>query len=416
MLKWIASKFATPGRNGPPPDIAATAGRVLALFERGALREAETALHDALHAEPSAKLARMLGALYASQQRYDEAIDALYRAFQLEPRHAATANLIGVCHSLMMRFEEAAVYYGMALESDPSMADAYANSGWNSRLLGRPEAAGFFREWLSRTQATRSPQAAGSASGRLNLDNVTLCCLDCAYYALAADALRATLSKCDFAAALFFSDRDCHVNGVRFVPTERITSSAQYSNFLIHNLHEYIDTDYVLIIQYDGFVLNPGAWDPRFLQYDYIGAKISINKRSIVGNGGFSLRSRRLLRALRDDFEIRRYDAFREPYSEDLAICDTYRDILESRHGIRFAPEAVADRFSPELTPPTVHNFGFHNLIHLIGLYENQFELPEQSPDGAVEMVFRASTELGAFAVRRQIELRGNDNFRPQAA
>jgi hypothetical protein len=128
------------------------------------------------------------------------------------------------------------------------------------------------------------------------------------------------------------------------------------------------------------------------------------------------LRSRRLLRALRDDFEIRRYDAFREPYSEDLAICDTYRDILESRHGIRFAPEAVADRFSAELTPPTVHNFGFHNLIHLIGLYENQFELPEQSPDGAVEMVFRASTELGAFAVRRQIELRGNDNFRPQAA
>jgi hypothetical protein len=415
MLKWIASKFAIPKRNGPPPDGAGMADRVLALFEQGALQQAETALHDALHAEDSAKLARMLGALYASQQRYDEAIDALYRAFQLEPRHAATANLIGVCHSLMMRFEEASIYYRIAIESDSAMTEAYANSGWNSRLLGRPEAADFFREWLSRTPATRRAQANGHASRRLKLDNVTLCCLDCAYYALAADALRITLSKCDFAEALFFADRDCHVNGVRFVPTERTTSSAQYSNFLIHKLHEYIDTDYVLIIQYDGFVLNPAAWDPGFLHYDYIGAKISINKRSIVGNGGFSLRSRRLLRALRDDDEIRRYDAFRESYSEDLAICDTYRDILESRYGIRFAPEAVADRFSAELTPPTVQNFGFHNLIHLIGLYENQFVLPEARTDGAVNMVFRASTELGPFAAHRQIELRGNDDFRPQS-
>jgi tetratricopeptide (TPR) repeat protein len=416
MLKWIKSKLALPQSNRQPIDIAVTADRVLALFADDALQEAETILQGALLAQPSGKLARMLGALYASQQRYDEAIDALLQAFQLEPRHAATANLIGVCHSLTMRFEEAAVYYGIALESDPSMTDAYANAGWNSRLLGRPEAASFFREWLSRTPPTRRPQSTGPAGGRLKLDNVTLCCLDCAYYALAADALRVTLSKCDFAEALFFSDRDCQVNGVRFVPTERITSSAQYSNFLIHRLHEYIDTDYVLIIQYDGFVLNPAAWDPQFLQYDYIGARISINNRSIVGNGGFSLRSRRLLRALRDDGEIRRYDAFREPYSEDLAICDTYRDILESRHGIRFASEAVADRFSAELTPPTVHNFGFHNLIHLIGLYENQFELPERRADGAVEMVFRASTELGVLAAPRQIELRGNDNFQPQAA
>jgi tetratricopeptide (TPR) repeat protein len=415
MLKWIKSRLAGAEGSRQPIEIAVTADRALALIRDDALQEAEILLRGALRAQPSDRLARMLGALYASQQRYDEAIDALYQAFQLEPRHAATANLIGVCHSLMMSYEEAAIYYGIALESDPSMADAYANAGWNARLLGRPEAAGFFREWLSRTQPVRRPPRGGLADGRLKLDTVTLCCLDSAYHALAADALRFTLSKCDFAEALFFGDRDCEVSGVRFVPTERITSSAQYSNFLIHNLHEYIGTDHVLIIQYDGFVLNPAAWDAEFLLYDYIGAKISINKKSIVGNGGFSLRSRKLLRALRDDGEIRRYDAFREPYSEDLAICDTYRDILESRHGIRFAPEAVADRFSAELTPPTLHNFGFHNLIHLIGLYENQFEPPEQRADGAVEMVFRASTELGPFAERRQIELRGNDNFQPQA-
>jgi tetratricopeptide (TPR) repeat protein len=365
---------------------------------------------------PTARLARMLGALRASQQRYDEAVDALYQAFQLEPRDAATANLIGVCHSLMMRFDEAAIYYAIALECDPTMTEAYANAGWNARLLARPDANGFFREWLSRMQPARSTWSIARPATRLKLDNVTLFCLDCAYHALAADALRITLSKCDFAEALFFSDRDCQVDGIRFMRTDRIASSAEYSNFLIHKLHEYVHTDYVLIVQYDGFVLNEAAWDPQFLEYDYIGATISINKRSIVGNGGFSLRSRKLLDALRDDPEIRRYDPFRQAYSEDLAICDTYRPLLESRHGIRFAPETVADRFSAELKAPSTRTFGFHNLIHLVSLYENRFRLRESDADGAVEMVFRASTELGSFADRREMQLRGNDNFRPEAA
>lgn len=411
MLKWIKSKLALPERNGPPIDIAGTADRVLALFEDDALQEAEIALHGALQAQPSGKLARMLGALYASQQRYDEAIDALYQAFQLEPRHAATANLIDVCHSLMMRFEEAAIYYGLALESDPSMTEAYANFGWNSCLLARPEANNFFREWLSRIRIQQSVPATEPVTDRLKLDKITLCCIDCAYHSLAADALRLTLSKCDFAEAIFLSDQDCGVDGVRHVKIDRITSSAQYSNFVIHKLHEHIATDHILIIQYDGFVLNPSAWDAKFLQYDYIGAPMRVKDGSVVGNGGFSLRSRKLLQAMRNDPEIRRYDAFLGPALEDIAICRVYRTALELRHGINFAPVEVADRFSAEHSSPTAANFGFHNLMHLVGLYDNQFKLPDKCEDGAVEITFRAQTELGALTAHRQLELRSNENF-----
>ena len=38
----------------------------------------------------------------------------------------------------------------------------------------------------------------------------------------------------------------------------------------MHRLASYIETDFVLIVQYDGFVLHAQAWDDDFLNYDYI--------------------------------------------------------------------------------------------------------------------------------------------------
>jgi hypothetical protein len=410
VLKWFTSKIATPTANAAPADGADPARRVRALVERGALEEAHAALRDALEARPSADLLRMLGALHAGEQRYDDAADALYQALQLEPRHAAAANLLGVCLSLAMRLDEAAAYYGLALECDPSLADAYANAGWNSLLVGGPEANRFFREWLARM---RGPQgfAAAPAADRLRLEAVTLCCVDCAYHSLAADALRLTLAKCDFEEALFLSDRDCGVNGVRFVKVDPITSAAQYSNFVFHKLREYIATDHVLIVQYDGFVLNAAAWDPSFLRYDYVGAPMRTNDGYVVGNGGFSLRSRKLLDALRNDPETSRYDALRGPLHEDIAICKVYRSALETRHGIAFAPVAVADRFAAESSSPTASNFGFHNILHLVGLYQNQFRLPETAEKGTIDIAFRAQTEFGALTVPRQIEIHSKPGF-----
>src|SRR6478609_888292 len=49
---------------------------------------------------------------------------------------------------------------------------------------------------------------------------------------------------------------------------------------------------------------------------------------------------------------------------EDVAICRTYRPYLEKQHGIRFAPEAVADRFAFEASYWTSPPFGFHGLYN----------------------------------------------------
>jgi len=128
---------------------------------------------------------------------------------------------------------------------------------------------------------------------------------------------------------------------------------------MLHDLGNHIATDHALCVQWDGFVLNAAAWDPGFLDYDYIGAVWpQFSDAHNVGNGGFSLRSRRLLKACKtlpfEDFE-----------AEDIVIGRKCRSLLES-HGIRFAPAAVAHRFAYERTAPTGREFGFHGAFNLV--------------------------------------------------
>ena len=37
-------------------------------------------------------------------------------------------------------------------------------------------------------------------------------------------------------------------------------------------------TDFVLTIQHDGFILNPDAWRDDFFDYDYIGARLAVER------------------------------------------------------------------------------------------------------------------------------------------
>lgn len=171
--------------------------------------------------------------------------------------------------------------------------------------------------------------------------------------------MRLSLSAIDFADALFVSDRGHDISGARQIFIPRLAGREAYSRFVIKDLLEHVRTSHVLLIQWDGYVIHPGAWDSDFLKYDYIGARWGhFSDGYDVGNGGFSLRSRKLLEALQDT-EI---DQF-EP--EDVHICREYRPLLESRYGIRFAPAEVADRFSFETTYPKSRTFGFHGLFNM---------------------------------------------------
>lgn len=149
------------------------------------------------------------------------------------------------------------------------------------------------------------------------------------------------------------TEKNIHFNDVRLLSNiahrdkrthkiEPIRSKEKYSEFMIKRLNEYFSTDFVLVIQYDGYVMNYKAWDEEFLKYDYIGATWWYEDGMNVGNGGFSLRSKKLQEILATDPHIT------VCHPEDDSICRRYRPYLEQKYGIKFAPEEVAKKFSIE--------------------------------------------------------------------
>jgi hypothetical protein len=172
-------------------------------------------------------------------------------------------------------------------------------------------------------------------------------------------AMKKSMDQCDFGDVKFLNSRWFHS---KVLPL--ISGLDDYSKFCIREMHKYVDTTHALICQYDGFVLNGQAWADDFLKYDYIGAPF--NPSGIIGNGGFSLRSKKLMEWISkqpwDDF-----------HPEDSCICVRHRDEIE-KAGFRFAPPEIAKRFAFEGrswngkewggTNSHWHNqFGFHSLL-----------------------------------------------------
>ncbi|MDC8003752.1 DUF5672 family protein [Aureisphaera galaxeae] len=181
----------------------------------------------------------------------------------------------------------------------------------------------------------------------LQLDNVTLLGLDCIDIDRLIFAAEISQKKIRFKEVKLLTSLTSDYKDVVNIPP--VTSIEEYSQFMIKELYKYVDTDYVLVIQHDGFVLNPESWTDDFLNYDYIGT-LSIWG---MGNGGFSLRSKKLLNVLATEPEIN------DCHPEDVQICRTYRSFLESK-GIQFATREIAEKFGVERMTWT-HEFGFHN-------------------------------------------------------
>jgi tetratricopeptide (TPR) repeat protein len=56
--------------------------------------------------------------------RYDEAIECLDKALEIEPKSTETLVNKGVCLDYLHRYEEAIQYYDVALDLDPRYSDA----------------------------------------------------------------------------------------------------------------------------------------------------------------------------------------------------------------------------------------------------------------------------------------------------
>lgn len=191
--------------------------------------------------------------------------------------------------------------------------------------------------------------------GKLKLSNITLAIVDCVDVNRAIKAIEYSCKEIEYGEIKLLTSLKTDYKHV--VRCNHISSKQEYSKFCIKELNQYIDTDYVLLIQYDGFVIGGRkGWTDEFLKYDYIGSPWWYTDGFNVGNGGFSLRSKKLLNALQDT-EITQY------HPEDHHIGRTYRKYLESK-GIVFPSEELAAKFSIEKSHKMGDKyngqFGFH--------------------------------------------------------
>lgn len=191
------------------------------------------------------------------------------------------------------------------------------------------------------------------------IKDVCLICVDCVRYAQAIASLRNCMSKCEFDRVVFLTDIELKEDGIEIIKIPRINSKEEYSSFIIKHLHNYFDTTHCLIVQWDGTILNGDCWDESFKQYDLVGAKwLYPEPEYNVGNGGFSLRSHRLMRTVARDETI----DILHPCDEILGRL--YRKYLEHKYQIKFAPNEVCDKFSFELNAPIQRTLGHHAFFH----------------------------------------------------
>lgn len=199
----------------------------------------------------------------------------------------------------------------------------------------------------------------------LSLPNVTLFGADCVDFSRLVNAAEASMHNIHFGDVKLLTDKDVSYGEQLTSSTLReiavkippLKSREDYSRFMVKEMAGLIDTEFALVIQYDGYVLNYKSWDPEFLKYDYIGAPWWYKDGHNVGNGGFSLRSKRLMDVLAKD------EFITETHPEDDVICRKYRKYLEEQYDIKFAPEELAKKFSVEGwkgDKSYVGQFGFH--------------------------------------------------------
>jgi hypothetical protein len=199
--------------------------------------------------------------------------------------------------------------------------------------------------------------------------------------------------------ALWRSSRKIHFSEIKLITSQEISykpdwlsiemtinnplsSLDQYNHYCIYTLHNHINSTHALIIQADGYVIDADKWNTNFLNFDYIGAPWKIRSDAYVdpygnhqrvGNGGFSLRSLKLLQiplTKKIEWNVNKGSFYKHmnagEQAEDGIICVHNRHIYEEE-GCNFAPLEIALNFSREQKIPenSKHKtFGFHKKLY----------------------------------------------------
>lgn len=194
---------------------------------------------------------------------------------------------------------------------------------------------------------------------------ITVVAIEFKNYELTSRALDTTLRLLpQVREVLVISDKDFYP-GSRYVHHPAIKNFREYNQLMLKGVAEHVTNGHALYIQYDSMVHQTNAWQDQFLEYDYIGAPWPNEPEGMnIGNGGFSLRSARLLQACGDE-QIKLLPKY-SYVNEDKIIGQEFRPLLESKYAIKFAPTDVARKFSYELGQ-YYGSLGIHGVWNILG-------------------------------------------------
>lgn len=187
---------------------------------------------------------------------------------------------------------------------------------------------------------------------KLDLTNISLVAVGSTKIIETLSAIKICLNYASFKEVIFFSDKS---NPYQY-PIYQMNSIKDYDRFIVYDLpKQNFKSEFILTIHWDGFIVNPKAWDNNFYNYDYIGAPWPWLE-NMVGNGGFCLKSQRFLRE--QEKIMSNISNLEDP--DDLLL--SYR--LRSQfieHGCKYGDE-IGYQFSTEHGHyPNYNSFGFHD-------------------------------------------------------
>lgn len=221
-------------------------------------------------------------------------------------------------------------------------------------------------------------------NGKLQLPNVTLIAMTSVRVPETIKAMQYSMKGVDFADAVLITHRRPLFlpKEIRYAHIDKLRKIDDFNYDAVYRMGSYVNTDFALLVHYDGFVVNPQAWQDRFLDYDYIGAPWPLPKpddpttyRDINGNicrvgNSVSIRSKRLM-----DYPAKAGIPWTGQelggvvyYNEDGFICCRIRHLLE-QEGMKIAPIDIAAHFGQEsmlpetegITPFTFHKWDGRN-------------------------------------------------------
>lgn len=191
-------------------------------------------------------------------------------------------------------------------------------------------------------------------------------------------------------AALQFSSRDIDFGAIKLISDvepdnlpeniiweycPKINNIMDFNHYMFSEMGKHVQTSHMLYVQHHALIIRPNLWNDEWLGNDYGGAPWMIKDDAYichatgehvrVGNGGFSLRSKRLLE-IPNKYNL---PLLQEQgwHNEDGNIVN-YNRVKMLELGIKYMPLEQAVIFSYENEVPEnqgIETFGFHRNLRI---------------------------------------------------